>query len=862
MFALAMLGAGCDPDPESTVADQSEYPAVVRIVEVLATPARTQPAFIELRNDSEAATNLRGWSLTIGDTQTELRPLTIEGAVQPAEGPGVVPPHGLALVVDGTTTPEAAAAIACEAPIATTRQALGREAADDVLASTLELQSARHCIPVFTVSWLLEADLANGAHLALMNAGTEVDAVEAAFGNAPRGVAFERRGLDAVALELSPIGATPGARNFYRSDQALLHDGEAAAPLQAMSSSPWRVGDAMLALERKARAAELTGDAAAAESFRAEIVAIEEGSFRHNPLVEPFDELLLSARRRVAGSFFQINDSVVIDTFVSAKSRGVDVRLTTDAGFLDDEHYVAGFDRLEEAGIPLVFDFNSRKVDRPSLSHNKFVTIDKQWVWTGSFNPVEDEPARIHADNVLTMRSRAGAAIHDQEFETMFGGTFSTDKRKVGLAGGRFNVDGAEVSVRFSPGMTKGVLERRAKEHTASGDAKKACDVRMSNGKNAIPDRYRSLDPCGGPYDLIMGELARATSSIYFVSFSLSLDDMSAVISERMQNGVEVKGVVDPTVYSRGIIQTMTEAGADVRITPNSNPECPSYVSPRYTCPTNPNKVWLHHKFVVIDYGTDHPVVITGSHNLSASAEDKNDESLLVIRDRAIAEAYFRIFYETYEHPQTEGVHRLTDGLPPLAITEVLASVEPDAPQLVEITNVSDEPVSLAGLELWNRRDQAVALGDISVEPGARVVATFNREGLKIPAGTTLVDLPATSIIRPTIEPTTALVLRNAADGRWVATFNPYSSEQNLPEGVTPVVGAAYHWNTVSAQSIAQLTDELLGVNTTPDEEVPTWSPRGFYSDWADEHHVTPTSLVLMRAGREVWTAAPATPGI
>lgn len=858
LLALATLGTGCDPEPESTVLDQTEYPAAVRIVEVLATPTRAQPAFIELRNDSEQPSDMRGWALAIADTKTDLRAVELKGAVQPAEGPGVIPPHGLALVVDDTTTAEAAAALACEAPIATTRQALGREAADDVLASTLELQSARHCIPVFSVPWLLEAELGNGRQIALVRNGEVVDRVEAAFGDAPRGVAFERRRLD--ALELSPIGATPGARNFFRADQALLHDGAGPAPLQAMSSSPWRVGDAMLDLERKARAAELAGDTEAAASLRAEITAIEEGSFRHNPLVEPFDELLLSARRKVAGSFFQINDSLVIETLVSAKSRGVDVRLTTDAGFLGDEHYTAGFDRLEEAGIPLVFDLNARNVDRASLSHNKFVTIDKQWLWTGSFNPVEDEPARIHADNVITMRSPAAVAIHDQEFETMFGGTFSTDKRKVGLAGGRFNVDGAEVSVRFSPGMTKSVLQRRAKELTATGDAKKACDVRMSNGKPAIPDRYKSLDPCGGPYDLIMGELARATSSIYFVSFSLSLDDMGAVIGERMQNGVEVKGVVDPTVYSRGIIQTMTEAGADVRITPNSNPECPAYVSPRYTCPENPNKVWLHHKFVVIDYGTDHPVVITGSHNLSASAEDKNDESLLVIRDRAIAEAYFRIFYETYEHPQNEGVHRLTDGLPPLAITEVLGSVDPDAQQLVEITNVSDERVSLAGLELWNRRDAALALGDISLEPGARVVVTNDR-ALGIPAGTTLIDLPATSLIRPVVEPTTALVLRNAADGRWVATFNPYSAEQNLPAGVTPAVGAAYHWNSVSVASIRQLTDELLGVNLTPDEEVPTWSPRGFYSDWADEHHVTPTSLVLMQSGREAWSTGAPTPG-
>ncbi len=856
-----MLGTACDPDPESTTADSTEYPAVVRIVEVLATPTRSQPAFVELRNDSEAPTDLSGWSLGTRGAKTELRPLALEGAARTAASPAIVAAHGLALVVDEATSAETAAELACEAPIATTREALGRTANDDVLASTLELQSARHCVPVFTVSWSLEENLATGAVLVLSSDTAEIDRVEAAFGDAPRGVAFERRGLEPMAVELSPIGTTPGARNFYRSDQALLHDHAAPPPLHAMSSSPWRIGDAILALERRARAAEATGDPEAAKSLRDEIAAIQGGALPHNPLVDPFDDMLLSARETVSAALFQVNHSKVIDTFVATKRRGVDVRLTTDARFLGQEHYTHGFEQLEAAGIPIVFDLNSRNVDRSSLSHNKFVTIDREWTWTGSFNPVADEPTRIHADNVVVLRSRAGAALHDQEFETLFGGTFSTEKRNVGLAGGRFNVDGAEVSLRFSPGMTPGALKRRATELVATGDPAKACDVRGTNGKHLISERYRSLDPCGGPYDLIMGELARAKSSIYFVSFSLSLDDMGAVIGERLASGVDVKGVVDPTVYSRGIVQAMTDAGADVRIAPNSDPDCPSYVSPRSACPRNPNKVWLHHKFIVIDYGTDHPVVITGSHNLSASAESSNDEGLLVIRDRAIAETYFRIFHEAYEHPQVEGTHRLTDGLPPLAITEVLASPDPEGPQLVEITNVSQESVSLAGLELWNRREQPLALGDATLAPGARAVVMVNRQRhvSDVPAESPIITVDGEGALRPLIEPTTALVLR-AADGRWIATFDPYVAEQNLPEGVSPRLGDAFH-STVSAAVIAALTDELLGVNLTPEADVPTWSPRGFYSDWADEHHVTPTSLVLMLSTREPWLPGASTPG-
>ena len=164
----------------------------------------------------------------------------------------------------------------------------------------------------------------------------------------------------------------------------------------------------------------------------------------------------------------------------------------------------------------------------------------------------------------------------------------------------------------------------------------------------------------------------------------------------------------------------MVEAGADVRYTPNSDPACPSYISPQSACPTNPNKVWLHHKFVVIDYGTDHPVVITGSHNLSDVAEKQNDDALLVIRDRAVAERYYRIFREAYDHPQTLGKNRQMADLSALAITAVKPSTDPSEAPIVEIANWGEKTVSLAGIELWNRQ-RSVALSSGTLAAGERL---------------------------------------------------------------------------------------------------------------------------------------------
>lgn len=53
----------------------------------------------------------------------------------------------------------------------------------------------------------------------------------------------------------------------------------------------------------------------------------------------------------------------------------------------------------------------------------------------------------------------------------------------------------------------------------------------------------------------------------------------------------------------------------------------------------------MHNKFAVIDG----KVVVTGSFNWTASAEEKNEENLLIIRDADVAKAY-AVKFEAYWH--------------------------------------------------------------------------------------------------------------------------------------------------------------------------------------------------------------------
>ena len=70
-----------------------------------------------------------------------------------------------------------------------------------------------------------------------------------------------------------------------------------------------------------------------------------------------------------------------------------------------------------------------------------------------------------------------------------------------------------------------------------------------------------------------------------------------------------------------------------------------------------PPAVHIHHKFIVIDAETDHPVIYTGSANLSNNSTHNNDENLLEITgDPELAQTYFAEFMRLYEHYRARAI--------------------------------------------------------------------------------------------------------------------------------------------------------------------------------------------------------------
>lgn len=64
-----------------------------------------------------------------------------------------------------------------------------------------------------------------------------------------------------------------------------------------------------------------------------------------------------------------------------------------------------------------------------------------------------------------------------------------------------------------------------------------------------------------------------------------------------------------------------------------------------------PPPVFVHHKFIVIDGETDHPVIFTGSANMSNNSAFNNDENIMQITGSVrLAEIYLAEFMRLFEH--------------------------------------------------------------------------------------------------------------------------------------------------------------------------------------------------------------------
>lgn len=279
---------------------------------------------------------------------------------------------------------------------------------------------------------------------------------------------------------------------------------------------------------------------------------------------------------------YELNLDSITHALLAAHRRRVRVRLVTDSHSSDEP----AVQRLYQAGVPVVEN------RREALMHHKFVVLDGEVVWTGSWNLTVNDTYRNHNNSIRIVSSML-AENYTTEFEEMF------------------------ISHTFGPDS----LPNTPYPHIVLCDSGAGSEIELAN----------YFAPEDQVADQIIALLQDARSSIRFMAFSFTDDQIGQVLVEKARSGLIVQGVFEKrnsgsefSEYNR-----LQRAGLDVL--------------------TDANPYIMHHKVFILD----DQIVVTGSYNFTKNAALFNDENLLVIRSPAIAAEYQAEFERIYTQAAT-----------------------------------------------------------------------------------------------------------------------------------------------------------------------------------------------------------------
>lgn len=284
-----------------------------------------------------------------------------------------------------------------------------------------------------------------------------------------------------------------------------------------------------------------------------------------------------AAQQTLDVALYNNNRSDITNALKAAHARGVRVRYIAAAATANTALNPA-------PPFPVVYGNDE------SLMHDKIMIIDadltdKCWVMSGSLNWTS---GNINNDfnNTLFIQDQSLARAYELEFEEMWG----SDGAQPNLANGRFGSQKTDNTPHY-----------------------------FIIGDIPVESWFSPSDPVTSR---ITSAIRTADSEALFAMFTYTHNDMSAALLQVLGEGAEVRGMIE-NIFDPGEEFSYLEAQG---------------VNVKYHALDGD----LHHKYAVMDAGAPGsvPVVVTGSHNWSYTAETANDENTLIIYDADIALLY------------------------------------------------------------------------------------------------------------------------------------------------------------------------------------------------------------------------------
>jgi phosphatidylserine/phosphatidylglycerophosphate/cardiolipin synthase-like enzyme len=324
-----------------------------------------------------------------------------------------------------------------------------------------------------------------------------------------------------------------------------------------------------------------------------------------------------------------------------AANRGVDVRVI-GCGTTNN----SGIDELIGSAVHLLIGPDANH--RDGIMHNKFIVFDAEStnpydpiVWTGSTN-FTDGQINLDANNVIIIQDQSLARTFKIEFEEMWG----SDNNNANAGNARF------------------------------GSTKKNNTPHEFIINNKRVECYFS--PTDGVNSQIVNTINTADNDMSIATMLITRTEMATAIANRKSAGVATNVITNNQSGNSTAVNDILNAALNVHYTNDS-------ISGGI----------LHNKYMIVDQDApaSDPLVLTGSHNWSASADNINDENTVVIHDATIANIYYQNFAKRFV--DNLGVLFEITG-PPTAVNDI---AETGTDQLITISvldnDIKQAPVTI-----------------------------------------------------------------------------------------------------------------------------------------------------------------------
>ncbi len=342
-------------------------------------------------------------------------------------------------------------------------------------------------------------------------------------------------------------------------------------------------------------------------------------------------QAIINAKHDVKVSVYSWSDSEFDKAIEAAVNNGVNVRIVLHPSLAKKAGLAEKMTKMEtmKAKGKVAFKVAPRNM------HEKFAIIDGEYLVNSSAN-MSNGAKNSYSENFVFLN---GPAYIIENFENEFAVIWNSGK-----------------DVKHGP--TDGIEDRLpyvAAKHQTTGKEVTLYSSSMNYDypENATSSaaynegKYIKLQAKGGgvgPYtvrDAIISAIRNAKTNVYCSFNHFNIKEISDALLDAVKRGVDVKVEVDNQEFRQSWNPEAIEMTPHFyenwkKIPGNANKTAPVRVK-WYSHAPNPTR-WLlnHHKFLLVDYnaqgGSDKSVLVTGSYNMSETAEHNQFDNQVTFR--------------------------------------------------------------------------------------------------------------------------------------------------------------------------------------------------------------------------------------